>query len=131
MQVAPDGALPLEDKRTKSQSYHAYDAQALLRLARLCRRFSTQSVDLFAFETADGRGLAKMMRWLAPYARREPPPTPWPFKQVERFNPLAYTKVFRSAAKAWGGAAAAAYEKIAEAQPGAAAAVENLLYPAP
>ena len=125
VQVAPDGSLPLEDKRSKSQGYHAYDLEALLQLAALCDRLG--AADLFSFETADGRGLRNALAFLAPYAAGD---EPWPWKQIQPFQREVYTPIFRWAAraKAWP-QTASKYEAIAEKQPGAGSARANLLWP--
>ena len=50
-QVAADGALPAEDQRTKSESYHNFALVALLELATICPA-------LYSYETpGDGRSL--------------------------------------------------------------------------
>ena len=38
VQIGPNGTLPLEDTRTKSEGYHTYDTIALLELAAVCRQ---------------------------------------------------------------------------------------------
>ena len=38
VQIGPNGTLPLEDRRTKSENYHAFDSIALLGLAAACRK---------------------------------------------------------------------------------------------
>ena len=84
VQVGADGSLPLEDSRTKSEAYHAYDATALLTLAEVCLRRSSARTDLFSYTSSDdGRGLARAMAWLAPFTARL---QPWPFQQVVPFD---------------------------------------------
>eukprot|EP00937_MAST-01D_sp_MAST-1D-sp2_P005309 g5309.t1 len=128
VQVAADGSLPLEDSRTKSESYHAYDATALLTLADLCLRYTRGRVDLFSFASgADGRGLARAMLWLAPFASRE---QPWPFRQVERFDGTAWTELYHLAARAKPWAAnATAFRALAAMQPDANTSLQNLVRP--
>ena len=126
-QVGPNGTLPLEDKRTKSENYHTYNTVALLRLALLCGRFG--AIDLYSFTTADGRGLLEVVSWLEPYATGA---KPWPFVQIEWFDPSVFIEIFRSAAVANASAwapKAARFEAIAAAQPGFANARSRLLQP--
>ena len=68
-QVATDGRLPAEERRTKSESYHAFALTALMDLALLCRAAAPESPNLFSYTTADGRSLLSALNWLAPYAQ--------------------------------------------------------------
>jgi hypothetical protein len=71
-QVARDGSLPAEDRRTKSESYHAFALTALLDLAWICRTAAPDAPDLFRYATSDGRSLLSAVNWLAPYADGKP-----------------------------------------------------------
>jgi hypothetical protein len=126
VQIGPNGTLPLEDTRTKSQGYHAYDTAALLELAAGCRKsygphFPGGDADfLYNYESEKQHvGLTDVMTWLLPYARTHPA-LPWPFTQILPFDHSEYTKIFRLAAlaPAWRGAHAAEFEAVAEQQPG-------------
>ena len=128
VQVAGDGSLPMEDSRTKSENYHAYDMTALLTLADVCSRFSRDKVDLFSFSTSDdGRGLARAMQWLAPFATRQ---LPWPFHQIEPFDGTAWTEVYHLAigAEPWA-SNASVFRATAAMQQGADTSVQNLVRP--
>jgi hypothetical protein len=63
-QLAADGSLPLELKRTKPYGYALFDLEAL---AALCEILSTPGDDLWRYTTPDGRGIAKAMAWMVPY----------------------------------------------------------------
>jgi len=118
----------MEDKRTKSQSYHTFCTHSLLLLATVCERFAAPAIpSLFTYQTTDGRGLRKVMDWLTPYANRS---RPWPFNQVTGFNASIYTTIYRMAAAAapWANMSVV-YEQVAYDQPGAASSRDNLLYP--
>ena len=125
VQIGPNGTLPLEDSRTKSQGYHAYDTAALLELAGACRKsyglnFPQRDTDfLFKYRAAHGAGLLDVVSWLLPYARVDPPAKEWPYEQILPFNHSEYTKIFRLAAlaPAWKDHSQA-FEKVAEQQPG-------------
>ena len=60
-QVATNGSLPAEDRRTKSESYHTFAMAALLDLAWLCRTAAPSAPDLWTFTTSDGRSLRAMV----------------------------------------------------------------------
>jgi hypothetical protein len=87
-QLAADGSLPLELKRTKPYGYALFDLEAL---AALCEVLSTPGDDLWTYTTPDGRGIARAMAWMVPYIRdksRWPLPPDvmyyreWPMRQA-------------------------------------------------
>jgi hypothetical protein len=63
-QLAQDGSLPLELKRTKPYGYALFDLEAL---ATLCEILSTPTDNLWTFSLPDGRGMARAMAWMVPY----------------------------------------------------------------
>jgi hypothetical protein len=65
-QIDPDGSLPQELRRTKPYGYSLFNLDAFSGIAQL---LSTPQDDLWAFETADGRGLRKAVAYMAPYIR--------------------------------------------------------------
>jgi hypothetical protein len=73
-QLASDGSLPLELKRTKPYGYALFDLEAL---AALCEILSTPADNLWTYATPDGRGMAKAMAWMFPYVRNK---ASWPLK---------------------------------------------------
>lgn len=71
-QLAADGSLPLELKRTKPYGYALFDLEAL---AALCQILSTPEDNLWTYATPDGRSIAKAVAWMAPYIQNK---SKWP-----------------------------------------------------
>lgn len=126
VQIGANGTLPMEDRRTKSEGYHTYDAIALLELAAVCRKsygtlFPGGDRDyLYHYRrAADAVGLIDVVEWLLPFAR-SPGGRPWPFAQILPFDRSEWSKLFRLAANApaWAGETARRFEAVAEQQPG-------------
>ena len=79
-QIEPDGRQPFELVRTTSFGYGLFNLRALMDLANLGR---CAGVDLWHYQTADGRSLLKATEFMAPYAD---PSRQWPFQQIHRPN---------------------------------------------
>jgi hypothetical protein len=90
-QIEPDGRQPRELARTKALSYSAFNLQALFELASLGDR---AGVDLFHYESKDGRGLRKALAFLQPYAD---PSSKWPYPQIEPFDTATLLPLLRQA----------------------------------
>lgn len=76
VQIEADGRQPLELVRTKAWSYSIGNLSGLMSLARLGE---SMGVDLWHFESADGRSIRKAFDFLAPYGLGE---QKWPYKQI-------------------------------------------------
>ncbi|HTY39433.1 MAG TPA: alginate lyase family protein [Bacteroidota bacterium] len=96
LQIEPDGSQPLELERTKSWGYSIMNLDALLELARLGDRVG---VDLWNFQTSDGRSLRKAISFLLPYALRN---KKWPWTQIVPFQPDGMYFALRIAANKYG-----------------------------
>jgi hypothetical protein len=75
-QIQPDGKMPLELERTNSLGYTTMNTRAFLNLADLAQK---AGVDLWNFQSKDGRGIRKAVEFLGPYAD---PSKEWPFPQI-------------------------------------------------
>lgn len=80
-QVAADGSLPEELRRTKPYNYCLFDLGGL---ATICQTLSGPQENLFAFELPDGRGFGKTIAWMFPYIQNK---SAWPHpSDVEYFQ---------------------------------------------
>lgn len=75
-QIEPDGAMPHELARTKSFSYSVMNLRGFFDLADVAR---SAGVDLWRFQSADGRSVRKALEYLAPYVD---PARTWPHEQI-------------------------------------------------
>jgi len=73
-QLAADGSLPLELKRTKPYGYALFDLEAF---AALCELLSTPSDNLWTYATPDGKSMGQAMAYMFPYMRDK---ASWPLK---------------------------------------------------
>lgn len=115
-QIEPDGSQPLELARTKSFDYCVFNLTALLRLCAVARH---AGVDLYSFQTSDGRGVRAALHHLAPYAA---PGKPWPKKDlIQDERPQLSALLGQALSFAPDADLAAALRSANEADPAAAA----------
>ncbi|HEX7508541.1 MAG TPA: alginate lyase family protein [Polyangia bacterium] len=91
-QIEPDGRQPEELQRTKSWHYSIYNLQALVALANLGDR---AGVELWHYQTPDGRSIRKAIDWLIPFALGD---KPWTTPEIGGFKPEALWPIVREAA---------------------------------
>jgi hypothetical protein len=79
-QIEPDGKQPQELQRTRALGYSAFNLVALMTLAEAGKRVG---VDLYAYQTKDGRGVRRALDYLTPYADAA---SEWPHQQINEME---------------------------------------------
>jgi hypothetical protein len=79
-QIEPDGKQPLELTRTTSLWYSSF---GLLGWSYLANVAEANGVDLWHYETKDGRSIKKALDYLLPFAVGD---KPWKFQQINKFK---------------------------------------------
>lgn len=79
-QIEPDGKMPRELKRTLSFHYSLFNLLAEIQLAALGR---SAGVDLWHYQTTDGRSILKAAEFMAQFAD---PGHAWPYQQIQKPN---------------------------------------------
>ncbi len=98
-QIEPSGQQPRELARTKAWSYSVFNLDAMFNLAALGER---AGVDLWNYESPDGRGMRRALDWLVPYALGS---QPWTAQQITPFMPGELYPLLRRASVAYNSAA--------------------------
>lgn len=93
-QIDPDGRQPLETRRTRSFHYSVFNLSGLMNLARLGEHVG---VDLWSFQTSDGRSIRKALDYLAPFALGQ---QKWPYQLIDGWDPAElYPLLYRASLK--------------------------------
>jgi hypothetical protein len=92
VQIGPDGRQPLELVRTRAWGYSVGNLSGLMSLATLGERMG---VDLWDYQTADGRSIRKALDYLAPFCLGE---QKWPHQQIGGWPPQMLYPLLRQAA---------------------------------
>ncbi|MEY2430243.1 MAG: hypothetical protein QOJ40_3128 [Verrucomicrobiota bacterium] len=96
-QIEPDGRQPLELARTKAWSYSVANLGGLMSLATLGERVG---VDLWNYQTEDGRSIRRALDFLLPFSLEK---RKWPYQQLGGFSREALYPLLRRAAAAYPG----------------------------
>lgn len=96
-QIAVDGSQPHELARTKAWSYSLKNLFALLNLAGWGHRLG---IDLWGYRSADGRGIAQAVEWMAPFASGE---RPWAHSEIGGFDGAPFLQALAVAGQLPGG----------------------------
>jgi len=94
-QIEPDGSQPHELARTKSLGYSTGNLDGLFRLAIMADKLG---IDLFNYESPDGRSIKKALDFLAKHVETG---QKWPYKQITRYRPAALFSLLRRASIAY------------------------------
>ena len=94
-QIEPDGRQPRELERTRSWDYSIFNLRAFFDLASMAKPLG---IDLWTYQTADGRSLRKALDFMVPFAAGD---RKWPEAQITQFQGSALTPLLRRAAVAW------------------------------
>lgn len=94
-QIEPDGTMPKELARTLSTNYTQLNFTAMCWLARLGEQ---TGVDIWNYQTADGRGMRKALDWMIPYATGE---KPWEYQNIKKADYAPMVDLLRQAAAAY------------------------------
>jgi hypothetical protein len=92
VQIEPDGRQPLELARTKAWSYSVGNLSGLMLLAKLGE---CVGVDLWRYQTKDGRSICQALDYLTPFATGE---KKWPHQQLGGWSAGGYAPLARQAA---------------------------------
>lgn len=90
LQIEPDGRQPLELTRTRAWSYSIGNLDGLMQLATLGE---VVGVNLWNFQTADGRSIRRALEFLYPFAIGEK----WKYQQLGEWQPQALFPLIRRA----------------------------------
>ncbi len=106
-QIEPDGRQPRELQRTRAMGYCTFNLLAMTTLATIG---VNAGVDLWHYETADGRSIRKAIDWMVPYydGTRK-----WEHRQITEWNPDDAIVVLTAAGSFLGGAYAELAAKLA------------------
>ena len=94
-QISPDGRQPLEMLRSKSWDYSVMNLEGLMLLAEAGR---SVDVDLWNYQTPDGRSIRAAFEYLLPFAAKE---RTWPGEQIQTFRGDKLLSLLDPAIVAW------------------------------
>ena len=95
LQIEPDGRQPLELARTKAWSYSVGNLDGLMQLATLGENVG---VDLWNYQTSDGRGIRRALEFLYPFAVSDKWKLQSQYQQLGEWPPQMLFPLLRRAA---------------------------------
>jgi hypothetical protein len=119
-QIEPDGRQPQELERTNAYDYSRFN---LLAHEDLCMLGQRVGLDLWNYQTDDGRSLRKAIDWLLPYATGE---KKWEYQQIRPPKMKETATVLRRAANAYNDPK---YERAIEKIPDAPGDMTDVMFP--
>jgi len=120
-QIEPDGRQPHELERTKAFDYSRFNILAHEELAMLGQRVG---LDLWSYQTDDGRSLRKALDWMVPYMTGE---QKWQYKQIAPPKLKEAATVLRRAANGYN---EPKYEQAIKKMKDGTSPMTDLLFPA-
>ncbi len=91
-QIEPDGKQPLELERTAALGYSTFNLEAWSRLATIAE---TKGIDLWHYQTSDGRSIKKAIDYLVPFVVEG---KPWEYKQINPYKTQDFYRLLLIAA---------------------------------
>lgn len=104
-QLTSEGMQPEEAVRTLSFHYHRYNLLGLFDLAMLGDRVG---LDLWRYQTEDGKSIRLALDYMTPFATQQ---QPWPHKQIRDIRYSDMIEIYRRAANVYN---EPSYERIAQ-----------------
>jgi hypothetical protein len=95
-QIDPDGTMDRELARTRSLHYTVFNLDALFTLSEIAK---AAGVDLWNYESKDGRSIRKALDWMLPYVNGE---KKWEHEQIDDEKMEKNYPIFRHAACQFG-----------------------------
>jgi hypothetical protein len=92
-QLKADGTQPFELERTKSWNYVNMNLLGFCDMARLAEHLQ---IDLWQYETPEGKTLKKCIDWLLPYIKKE---KVWEYQQIEKMKYKQTIQILQMASK--------------------------------
>ena len=93
--IEPDGSQPHELARTKSWDYCRYNILAFIQIANIGERVG---VDLWNYQTSDGRSLRRAIDWMIPFTNGG---KEWTYQQIDKPKTADMFIILRRAAHAY------------------------------